>query len=82
MKKDDFAEINENGINLSDFSIYDDEHILNFSAEFVKHNNTSFFTDERLKDIDIYIHVIFYDGYNNELAAECIRMREMDIRHN
>ena len=64
MKKDNFSEINENGIELSDFTSYSEKHILKFSAEFRKHNGAFYFSDERLNDIDILVHVIFYDGYN------------------
>ena len=64
MKKDNFSEINENGIELSDFTSYPEKHILKLSVEFCKHNGAIFFSDERLSDIDILVHVIFYDGYN------------------
>ena len=63
MKKDNFSEINENGIELSDFTFYNENDVLKFSAEFSKHTGANFFGDERLNDIDILVHVIFYDGY-------------------
>ena len=62
MKKDNFPEINENGIQLSDFTTYAEDYVLKISAEFCKHENTKFFSDDRLNDIDIYINVIFYNG--------------------
>ena len=63
MKKDNFPEINENGIQLSDFTTYTEDYVLKISAEFCKHENTKFFSDDRLNDIDIYINVVFYDGF-------------------
>lgn len=63
MKKDNFSEINENGIELSDFTSYNEKDVLKISVEFCKNTGVNFFCDERLKDIDIYINVIFYDGY-------------------
>lgn len=64
MKRDNFKDINEDGIELSDFTSHDEKDILKISLEFCKHNNTNFFSDDRLENIDIFIHVIFYDGYN------------------
>ena len=63
MKDDNFEDINENGIELSDFTTHDEKDVLKISLEFCKHNNTNFFSDNRLENIDIFIHVISYDGY-------------------
>lgn len=64
MKKENFAEINEDGIQLGDFTSYDEKNVLKINVEFCKHENTDFFSDDRLKDIDISIRVIFYDDFN------------------
>ena len=64
MKRDNFKEINENGLELSDFTSHKEEDVLKISLEFCKNNGVNFFCDDRLRDIDIYVNVIFYDGYN------------------
>ena len=56
-------EINENGIELSDFTSHDEKDILKITLKFCKYNNANFFSDNRLENIDILINVISYDGY-------------------
>lgn len=64
MRRANFSEINENGIELSDFTSYPEKDILRFSAEFCTHHGADFFCDDRLKNIDILINVVSYDGFN------------------
>ena len=63
MKRDNFKEINENGIELSDFTSHNEKDVLKITLKFCKYNNANFFSDNRLENIDILINVIFYDGY-------------------
>lgn len=63
MRKNNFAEISENGVCLDDFTSLSEEYILKFSLEFCRNLHANFFVDDRLNNIDIYVHVIYYDGY-------------------
>lgn len=81
MRKDNFAEINENGIQLDDLTSYAEKNVLKISAEFCKHKNTNYFIDDRLNDIDILVNVIFYDGFNfsdESYYYSDFMMRELD----
>ncbi len=63
MERDNYADISENGLDISDFTYYKPENILKLEIEWSREKGTCFFSDDRLDDIDIYIHVIFHDGF-------------------
>lgn len=80
MRKNNFSEINENGLELSDFTSYRKEDIIKIKLEFGKHNGVNFFSDPRLENIDILINVIMYDGY--EFSDESYYYSDFIMREN